>query len=132
MRFFMGLAAAVVIAGTAAAQQAGPTVILFGHKAASSDQAALAQFNELAVQMRGRSDYSFVVVGHADASEGSEDTQLALSERRAAVVRDSLVARGIPAGVIVTRASGASQPAVAGPGHAENRRAEVTIHLGGW
>jgi len=51
---------------------------------------------------------SLVVVGHADV-RGSEKYNKALSERRAALVKDYLVSNGIPADKIQTRAEGKDQ-----------------------
>jgi outer membrane protein OmpA-like peptidoglycan-associated protein len=69
------------------------------------------------------------VVGHADAT-GADTYNLALSLRRAEVVRDALVAAGISTGVIEITYHGANNPLVPAPrGVAEprNRRVEVTI-----
>jgi OmpA family len=51
---------------------------------------------------------SLVVVGHADV-RGPEKYNQALSERRAALVKDYLVSQGIPAEKIQTRAEGKDQ-----------------------
>jgi hypothetical protein len=48
---------------------------------------------------------SLVVIGHAD-ERGSQRYNKALSERRAALIRDYLVARGVPADEITVRAEG--------------------------
>jgi hypothetical protein len=48
---------------------------------------------------------SLVVIGYADV-RGSRQYNTALSERRAALIRDYLVSRGIPAGEIKVRAEG--------------------------
>jgi outer membrane protein OmpA-like peptidoglycan-associated protein/outer membrane protein W len=70
-----------------------------------------------------------VVIGHTDTS-GSTAYNQGLSERRASVVRDALVARGIAAGSIQTQARGETDLARAtrdGVREPLNRRTAVTI-----
>ncbi len=71
------------------------------------------------------------IVGHTD-SIGSEAYNQSLSERRAASVRDYLIAKGIDASLIEARGMGESMP-VAGndtqQGRARNRRVEVAIEV---
>lgn len=70
-----------------------------------------------------------VVAGNADRSGGSAYNQ-ALSERRASVVRDALIANGVPADKIRTEAYGEDRPAKPtedGVREPLNRRTEVTI-----
>jgi outer membrane protein OmpA-like peptidoglycan-associated protein/outer membrane protein W len=69
------------------------------------------------------------VIGHTDTS-GSTQYNIGLSERRASVVRDAMVARGLAASLITTQARGESDLARATPdGTREplNRRTAVTI-----
>ena len=69
------------------------------------------------------------MVGHTDTS-GSNQYNQGLSERRAGVVRDALVARGIAAGSITAQAHGESdlaQPTRDGVREPLNRRTAVTI-----
>ena len=82
MRFMMGLTAAVVIAGAAAAQTT-PMVTYFGAGADDLDPAALAILDGVVDQARAKTEsWSVVVAGHADASEGSADEAVGLSQRR--------------------------------------------------
>ncbi len=70
-----------------------------------------------------------VVSGNTDTS-GSSAYNQALSERRAAVVRDALIANGVPADRVRTEAYGESNPAKPTPDGVReplNRRSEVTI-----
>ena len=70
-----------------------------------------------------------VVVGHTDTS-GSPTYNQELSERRASVVRDALVARGLGAGSITTQARGEADLARATRDSVReplNRRTAVTI-----
>jgi outer membrane autotransporter protein len=72
------------------------------------------------------------VIGHTDTS-GSTQYNVGLSERRSSVVRDALVAGGVPAGAIQTEARGETDLARATPDGVReplNRRAAVTIRVG--
>ena len=69
------------------------------------------------------------VVGNTDTS-GSSAYNQALSERRARVVRDALIARGIDASMITTEALGETnlaKPTPDGVREPLNRRSEITI-----
>jgi outer membrane protein OmpA-like peptidoglycan-associated protein len=69
------------------------------------------------------------LVGHTDTS-GSPQYNQGLSERRASVVRDALVARGVPTGVITAQARGESDLARTtrdGVREPLNRRTAMTI-----
>lgn len=70
-----------------------------------------------------------VLVGHTDTS-GSAQYNLALSERRASVVRDALTARGVSGGAIRTEARGETdlaRPTGDGVRDPLNRRTAITI-----
>jgi esterase/lipase superfamily enzyme/outer membrane protein OmpA-like peptidoglycan-associated protein len=72
-----------------------------------------------------------MIVGHTDAS-GAVQYNQALSERRASVVRDALVGRGVPNAVIRTEARGETDLARAtrdGVREPLNRRTSVTIRF---
>jgi outer membrane protein OmpA-like peptidoglycan-associated protein len=72
-----------------------------------------------------------LVVGHADTS-GSSGANVVLSQRRASVVRDALVGRGIVSDIIRTEARGESAPMRSTPDDAPealNRRVEITIRF---
>jgi outer membrane protein OmpA-like peptidoglycan-associated protein len=69
------------------------------------------------------------VYGHTD-STGSDDYNLALSDRRANSVRDYLVMRGVEPARLGTRGFGESQPIASNDteeGRAQNRRVEIKI-----
>lgn len=69
------------------------------------------------------------VTGHADRS-GSDRFNMRLSQRRADVVRQALIAKGIPANQIAVFAKGESQPLVPtadGVREAQNRRVQVIL-----
>lgn len=72
----------------------------------------------------------FTVVGHADRA-GSDAYNNALSERRAEVIENLMVGRGIPAASISTRAEGESNPRVPtadGVRELQNRRVEILVN----
>lgn len=69
------------------------------------------------------------ITGHTDAT-GAAALNLELSERRAAAVKDYLVARGIDAARLVTAGRGAAEPVASNDteeGRALNRRTEITV-----
>ena len=83
-----------------------------------------------AAQSALANDIDTVVVSGNTDSSGSSAYNQTLSERRARVVRDALIANGIPADSIETQAFGESNPAKPTPdGTREplNRRSEVVI-----
>lgn len=69
------------------------------------------------------------VTGHADRS-GSARYNMRLSQRRADIVKQALIARGIPADQIAVTAAGESQPLVPtadGVREAQNRRVQLIL-----
>lgn len=74
-------------------------------------------------------DYQIYVYGHTD-NIGTEEYNMALSERRAEAVRDYLVDAGINPDIIETQGFGKTQPLVPGTdeaSRAKNRRVELGI-----
>lgn len=70
------------------------------------------------------------IVGHADAAEEADGVADEISKRRAEIVRDYLVSRGVDQAIIEVRGVGANEPMlVRGPGVREpvNRRVEINI-----
>jgi outer membrane protein OmpA-like peptidoglycan-associated protein len=93
------------------------------------NQAALETIDQAVQHAHDCNISSVLVVGHTDTS-GSAQYNMGLSERRASVVRDALVARGISAGAIQTQARGESdlaRPTRDGVREPLNRRTAVTI-----
>jgi OmpA-OmpF porin, OOP family len=93
------------------------------------NQAGLETIDAAIARARQCNIGDVIVVGHADTS-GSTQYNLGLSERRASVVRDALVARGVPAGSVRTEARGETDLARAtrdGVREPLNRRVAVTI-----
>lgn len=83
-----------------------------------------------AKQLASSEDLRVVTVeGHCD-DRGSEEYNIALGDRRAAVVKRYLVDLGVPASRIRTQSFGEDRPAVRGEGEAvwsRNRRAELSL-----
>lgn len=86
---------------------------------------------ELAAWLRANPDRRVTLVGHTDASGGTE-TNIVLSERRADSVRAALVARGVPPGQIEARGVGYLAPRASNQteaGRTLNRRVEAILTL---
>jgi outer membrane protein OmpA-like peptidoglycan-associated protein len=69
------------------------------------------------------------IVGHTDAI-GTDAGNLALSQERAAVTRDYLISRGVPAARITVRGAGSHEPLAdndSEAGRARNRRVELFV-----
>src|SRR5690606_23564217 len=113
----------------AAACPTSEFVVYFEWDRSNLNQAALETIDAAVERARQCNVGSVVVVGHTDTS-GSAQYNIGLSERRASVVRDALVARGIAAGSIQTQARGETDLARAtrdGVREPLNRRTAVTI-----
>lgn len=84
---------------------------------------------KIADQLRANADVRIAVEGHTD-SVGSDELNQALSNKRAAAVRDFLVARGIPTERITTTGLGETAPVATNDtaaGRQQNRRVEIVI-----
>jgi OOP family OmpA-OmpF porin len=104
-------------------------VVYFEWDRSNLNQAALETIDAAVAQARNCNLNAVTVVGHTDTS-GSAAYNVGLSERRASVVRDALVARGVGAGSISTAARGETELARAtrdGVREPLNRRTAVTI-----
>jgi OOP family OmpA-OmpF porin len=98
---------------------------------------AQRDLSRVAERVRNADQASIRIVGYADTT-GAEDSNLALSKRRADVVRAYLIRQGVPDGIIETAALGEENPAVDCSGRTdaalsaclqENRRSEVTVSV---
>lgn len=106
-----------------------PGNITFAHDDATLNSAFLGSLNQLAATMRQYGETTIVVAGHTD-STGQAAYNQALSERRAAAVRNYLVSQGVSASRIQTVGYGMRQPVdtnATEAGRAQNRRVELTI-----
>ena len=106
-------------------------VVYFEWDRSNLNQAALETIDAAVARARQCNIAGVVVVGHTDTS-GSPTYNQGLSERRASVVRDALVARGIATGSVQTQARGETDLARAtrdGVREPLNRRSAVTIRF---
>jgi outer membrane protein OmpA-like peptidoglycan-associated protein len=104
-------------------------VVYFEWDRSNLNQAALDTIDAAVARVRECNLANIVVVGHTDTS-GSAQYNVGLSERRAAVVRDALGARGIDAAAISSEARGETDLAREtrdGVREPLNRRTAVTI-----
>lgn len=104
-------------------------VVYFEWDRSNLNQAALDTIDAAVARAQECNVGAVVVVGHTDTS-GSAQYNVGLSERRASVVRDALVARGISADVITSDARGETdlaRPTADGVREPLNRRTAVTI-----
>jgi outer membrane protein OmpA-like peptidoglycan-associated protein len=103
--------------------------VLFDTGAATLKPGAATTVDRLAQFMRDYPERSVRIEGHTDAA-GSDETNQALSERRAQAVREALVERGLPAERIGAVGYGEARP-IAGndtpAGRQQNRRVEIVV-----
>lgn len=103
--------------------------IVFPHGGSRLTPEAAKQLDLAARLFRDANPVLMFTTGYSD-NTGDEYHNLLLSARRAQIVKQALVARGIPANRLLLQALGASDPAVsADPTAAENRRVVVTWRL---
>lgn len=103
--------------------------LFFDTGKAALNAGARNTLTKIADQLRINEDTRIAIEGHTD-SVGSEALNQGLSERRAAAVRDFLVARGVPAARITTSGMGEGFPVAPNTnaaGRQQNRRVELII-----
>ncbi len=104
-------------------------VVYFEWDRSNLNQEANAVIDQAVSRARACNVNAVAIVGHTDTS-GSNAYNMGLSERRASVVRDALVSRGLSASAMTTQSRGESQLARAtrdGVREPLNRRSAVTI-----
>lgn len=110
-------------------------VLFFAFDDAAINQRVNKQLQIIADILKGNPDRKLNINGHADA-KGEEDYNAQLSDKRAAEVRKTLLAMGVPESQVVTKAFGESAPKAPNfnpdgtdntSGQAQNRRAEVYL-----
>lgn len=100
--------------------------ILFDVNQATIKSESYGVINEIANMMKEHKDLKFNIEGHTD-SDGAEDYNLSLSEKRAAAVKTALVELGIAGNRLQTAGKGESVPVAdnsTAEGKANNRRVE--------
>ena len=103
--------------------------ILFDVNQATLKPGAAQNIARIATVLRQYPDKQIAVEGHTD-SDGSDAYNQSLSERRAAAVREALVAGGVVPTTITSRGFGESQPVTTNAtaaGKQQNRRVEVVV-----
>lgn len=106
-----------------------PGNVLFTTAQATLLPAAQAKLSQVAETLKDQQDHKIVIEGHTD-SQGTEDANMDLSERRAKAVRDFLVSRGLPAERVSAVGVGQSRPVGDNKtveGRAQNRRVEIIV-----
>ena len=103
--------------------------VFFGTDRSDLTQEAQAELQKQATWLKTYPQYRFVVEGHCD-ERGTREYNLALGERRAAAVKNYLVALGIDANRMQTISYGKERPAVLGDDEAawaQNRRGVIVL-----
>ncbi|HEX9294961.1 MAG TPA: OmpA family protein [Polyangiaceae bacterium] len=87
------------------------------------------KLDKVAEALKNQADHKIVVEGHTD-SQGTESSNMDLSQRRAQTVRDYLVSRGVANDMISSTGVGQSRPIAdnrSPEGRANNRRVEIVV-----
>ncbi|PIP02198.1 MAG: hypothetical protein COW18_14120 [Zetaproteobacteria bacterium CG12_big_fil_rev_8_21_14_0_65_54_13] len=103
--------------------------VYFDNNSATLRPASVATLDKAVATLNRRASINVEVAAHTDSS-GSDTYNLALSERRAASVKDYLVAHGIDASRLSSRGYGETQPVASNTsteGRAKNRRVELRV-----
>jgi outer membrane protein OmpA-like peptidoglycan-associated protein len=90
---------------------------------------AREKLDQVAEALKNQADHKMIVEGHTD-SQGTESSNMELSQRRAQSVRDYLVSRGVPSEIISATGVGQSRPVSdnsSASGRANNRRVEIIV-----
>jgi len=107
-------------------------IVYFDFDKSTVKKSEAAKIAAVAEYMKAHPGAKLQVEGHCD-ERGTEGYNLALGERRALAIRESLIGLGVPAANMTTVTLGESRPA--DPGHddgawAKNRRAEFVLFGG--
>ena len=103
--------------------------ILFDVNKATLKPGAAANIARISTVLRQYPDKQISVEGHTD-SDGPDAYNQDLSERRAAAVREALVAGGVNSGLITSKGFGETQPVATNAtavGKQQNRRVEIVV-----
>ena len=102
--------------------------IYFAYNSAEIRPQSDSTLDAIAAMMKRDPSWKLTVTGHTD-NVGGDASNLALSQRRSASVKEALVSRGISADRLATGGAGASSPKATNAtllGRAQNRRVELT------
>jgi OOP family OmpA-OmpF porin len=141
-RFILSILVALALAACEATPPAPPAppplqprdeppahVVFFDKGGLVIDAKGIAAIRQAALEAKKPGVKAIEVTGHTDRA-GSDQTNNALSLRRARAVRDRLIREGVPAALISARGVGEAKPFMQtedGVGQPENRRAEILI-----
>lgn len=106
-----------------------PGNVLFASAKTTLLPGAQARLNAVAEALKDQADHDILVEGHTDA-QGSDASNLELSQGRAQAVRDYLAAHGVPANRVRAQGLGESRPVAdnnTADGRAMNRRVEIIV-----
>jgi outer membrane protein OmpA-like peptidoglycan-associated protein len=106
-----------------------PGSVLFPSNKYDLLPAAREKLNQVALALKNQEDHKMVVEGHTD-SQGTEASNMELSQKRAQSVRDYLVSNGVPADKISASGLGQGRPVAdnkTADGRANNRRVEIVV-----
>jgi outer membrane protein OmpA-like peptidoglycan-associated protein len=110
-----------------------PGNVLFASGKSTLLGGAQQRLGAVADALKDQADHDIIVEGHTD-SNGSDESNLQLSQSRAQTVRDFLVSRGVPSERIRAQGVGESRPVAdntTAEGRANNRRVEIIVSGGG-
>jgi len=103
--------------------------VMFDSGSRNLSPGAMSRLDSVAATINRYPDSDVIVKGHTD-SQGAEDANMRLSEDRALMVKNQLVAKGVEPGRVTTLGFGESQPLVTNAtpeGRAQNRRVEIEL-----
>jgi len=106
-----------------------PAGVLFASGKSDLLGTASTRLEQVAEALKNEPDRKISIVGHTD-SQGSDQSNMELSQRRAATVQNFFIAHGIPADKVTATGAGESQPVAdnnTAEGRANNRRVEIII-----
>lgn len=107
-----------------------PSGILFETNSSTLETDARDNIQKLAKILNKYEDTNVLIEGHTD-SDGSDDYNQKLSERRAAAVSDFARNNGVSSSRIITKGYGESQPVASNEsadGKRQNRRVEIAVY----
>ena len=106
-----------------------PGAVLFPSGTYDLLPGAREKLDQVAEALKNQADHKMIVEGHTD-SQGTESSNIELSQRRAQTVRDYFVSRGVPSEIITANGLGQSRPVAdnrTADGRANNRRVEIIV-----
>ena len=106
-----------------------PSGLLFASGKSDLLPGAQQKLDPVAEALSHETDHKIMIEGHTD-SQGSDASNMDLSQRRAQNVRDYFTSHGVPNGQITATGVGESRPIgdnATAEGRANNRRVEIVV-----